>query len=89
MAIPIYTYAKPILDFLIEGLAYVSNASWYRNGCCGFRDRNFSERITQVTAALHRRTLGIELPRGWRRGEALWLKTYYPGPLTSDTQPGS
>jgi len=49
----------------------------------------FSERITQVTAALHRRTLGIELPRGWRRGEALWLKTYYPGPLTSDTQPGS
>jgi hypothetical protein len=33
----------------------------------------FSERITQVTAALHRRTLGIELPRGWSRGEALFV----------------
>ena len=28
----------------------------------------FSERITRITAALHRKTLGIELPRGWSRG---------------------
>ena len=28
-------------DFLIEGLAYVSNDSWYRNDYCGFRDHNF------------------------------------------------
>ena len=28
----------------------------------------FSELIARVTAALHRRTLGIELPRGWKRG---------------------
>ena len=33
----------------------------------------FSERITQVTAALHRRTLGIELPRGWSRGGAVFV----------------
>ena len=33
----------------------------------------FSERITQVTAALHRRTLGIELPRGWSRGGSLFV----------------
>src|SRR5687768_18316424 len=32
-----------------------------------------SERMTQVTAALHRRTLGIELPRGWSRGGALFV----------------
>ena len=31
----------------------------------------FSERITRVTAALHRRTSGIELPRGWSRGGAV------------------
>ena len=36
-----YIYVKLILDFLIEGLAYVSNTSWYRDDCCGFRDRNF------------------------------------------------
>jgi len=33
----------------------------------------FSERITQVTAALHRRTLGIELPRAWSRGGAIFV----------------
>jgi hypothetical protein len=33
----------------------------------------FSERITQCTAALHRRTLGIELPRGWSRGGAVFV----------------
>lgn len=40
----------------------------------------FSERITRGTAALHRRTLGIELPRGWSRGGALFvgvLKSFY------------
>jgi len=38
----------------------------------GFAFVIFSERITQVTAALHRRTLGIELPRGWSRGGAVF-----------------
>lgn len=33
----------------------------------------FNERIARVTAALHRRTLGIELPRGWRRGGAVFV----------------
>ena len=33
----------------------------------------FSERIARVTAALHRRTLGIELPRGWGRGGAVFV----------------
>ena len=33
----------------------------------------FSERITQVTAALHRRTLGIELPGAWSRGGAIFV----------------
>lgn len=33
----------------------------------------FSERITRVTTALHRRTLGIELPRGWSRGAAVFV----------------
>ena len=32
----------------------------------------FSERITRVRSALHRRTLGIELPRGWSRGGAVF-----------------
>lgn len=32
-----------------------------------------SERITLVTAALHRRTLGIELPRGWSRGASIFV----------------
>jgi hypothetical protein len=33
----------------------------------------FSERIIQVTAALHRRTLGIELPRSWSPGGAVFV----------------
>ena len=33
----------------------------------------FSERITRITAALHRRTLGIELPRDWSRGGAIFV----------------
>src|SRR5687768_15720360 len=33
----------------------------------------FSERLAGVTAALHRRTLGIELPRGWNRGGAVFV----------------
>ena len=33
----------------------------------------FSERITQITAVLHRRTLGIELPQGWSRGGAVFV----------------
>ena len=40
-AIPVYIYLTPILDFLIEGPAHVSNTSWYGNDRCGFRDRNF------------------------------------------------
>ena len=32
-----------------------------------------SERITRVTAALHRSTLGIELPRGWSQGGAIFV----------------
>lgn len=38
----------------------------------------FRERITRVISALHRRTLGIELPRGWRDGAAVFV-----GVLTS------
>ena len=33
----------------------------------------FSERIARVTAALHRRTLGIELPRNWGRGGTVFV----------------
>ncbi len=33
----------------------------------------FRERIARVTAALHRRTLGIELPRSWSRGGAVFV----------------
>jgi hypothetical protein len=33
----------------------------------------FSERIVRVTAALHRRTLGIELARSWSRGGAVFV----------------
>lgn len=33
----------------------------------------FSESITGITAALHRRTLGIEFPRGWIRGGAVFM----------------
>jgi hypothetical protein len=32
---PIYIYVKHIPDFLIEGLACVSNTSWYWNDCLG------------------------------------------------------
>jgi hypothetical protein len=32
-----------------------------------------SERIARLTAALHRRTLGIELPRSWSRGGAVFV----------------
>jgi hypothetical protein len=33
----------------------------------------FSELTARVTAALHRRTLGIELPRGWKRGGVVFV----------------
>ena len=33
----------------------------------------FSERLTRFTAALHRRTLGIELPHAWSRGGAIFV----------------
>ena len=33
----------------------------------------FSEHLTRFTAALHARTLGIELPRAWSRGAAIFV----------------
>jgi len=56
-------YVKHIPDFLIEGLAYVSNTVGIGMIVVGSAIVISSERITRVTSALHRRTLGIELPR--------------------------
>lgn len=73
MAIPIYIYMKPILDFLIEDWLMYQTLVGIGMVVVGSEIVIFSERITRITAALHRRTPGIELPRDWSRGEQyLW-----------------
>ena len=54
-------YVKPILDFLIEGLVMYQTLVGIGMIVVGSAIVIFSERITRVTAALHRRTLGIVL----------------------------